>query len=372
MLERVLARANRWALDNVQHQWVDYVVSNTMTDLNRKLNGFLWTYELKAHVEKVVDEAPGVKTFVLRPNQHWRGFKAGQHIEVILPIEGETVRRHYSASPLPRGRFSITVKQLKQGRVSPWMHQHLRAGMNLRIGHPQGRFCHEGQAKLLFLSAGSGITPCHSMVTTLLAQDAARRPGIQVMAQFRQDSDVIFREALQAWRDAGVKVTTALSGLAPTQACPPGGTSRLDAEQIHALCPDLLERDIYLCGPTGFMAQMMDHLRALNVDLTRVHTERFVTAQEAPSAPGEFEAEGAEVFFQHLGARITLTAEDQGKTLLQVGRDHGLDLESGCCQGMCGTCKLNLHEGEVSGNVLGKAVYLCTAYPASRSLVLDA
>ena len=372
MLERALARANRWALDHIQPKWVDYVASNTMTEVNRRLNSFIWTYDLQAQVVRVVNEAPGVKTFELRPNQHWRAFKPGQHVEVLLPIDGERVRRHYSATALPKGRFSITVKHVNQGRASQWMHQNLRAGMKLKLSQAQGRFCHQGQSKLLYLCAGSGITPCHSMVNSLLAQPAAEQPNIQVIAQFRQDSDVIFKSALQTWTQAGVNVTTALSSLSNTAPCPAGQSPRLDAIQLQRLCPDLLQRDIYLCGPSGFMTQMVDHLRALQVDLSRVHTERFTVAEQAAPSSDHFQTEGAEVFFQHLNTRITLTAQDQGKTLLQLAQAHGLPVESGCCQGMCGTCKLVVRDGQASGNVLGKAVYLCTAYPASRNLVLDA
>ena len=71
MLERTLNAASRWALDRVGHDRVDYLVSNTMTEFNRKVMPFLWTYELKAVVEQVLNEATDVKTFVLRPNQHW-------------------------------------------------------------------------------------------------------------------------------------------------------------------------------------------------------------------------------------------------------------------------------------------------------------
>ena len=371
MLDRALNRASRWVLDNVDTHWVDYVASNTMTDLNRRLNGFIWTYDIQAQVVSVIDEAPDVKTFVLRPNQLWRGLQPGQHVEVVLPIgDGEPVKRYYSPSLLPRGRMSITVKQTARGIASRWMHQHLRPGMSLRINPAQGRFCHQGQAKVLYLCAGSGITPCHAMVNALLAQPPAERPDMQVIAQFRQASDVIFKDALRDWVRAGVKVTTALSVLPAYQASPAGQAPRLDAGQIRRLCPDLLDRDVYLCGPAGFMAQMMSHLDALGVDPARVHTERFAMAPAGAAQAGSFQAEGAEVVFQHLGKRITLSAADQGKTLLQAARDHGLNLESGCCQGMCGTCKLTLHEGQVSGNTLGKAVYLCTAYPASSPLVL--
>lgn len=371
MLEQAMTRVHRWALDRADTQWVDYVVSNTMTDLNRRLNGFLWTYDLKAQVVRVLEEAAGVKTYVLRPNQHWRGFRPGQHVEVIVPgPEGGPWRRYYSISGRPGQCISITVKQADGGQVSRWMHAHLKPGMVLRIGHPQGRFCYQGQAKVLFLTAGSGITPCHSMVSALLADDTADRPDLQIIAQFRRADDVIFKNELRQWASQGVNVTTALSGEAPLQ----GHAPKVDLALLQAQCPDLLERDIYLCGPSGFMNQMMEHFRTLNVDLGRVHTERFAlpAAPQAQSCVDEFDAEGAEVVFQHLGARITLTAQDKGKTLLQLAQARGVSLESGCQQGMCGTCKLTVHAGEVSGNVLGQAAYLCTSYPASRTVVLGA
>lgn len=362
MFDRTLAPLNRWALAHVGREWVDYVVSNTMTDLNRRLNGFIWTYELKAQVLKVIDEAPGVMTFVLQPNQHWRGMKPGQFIALQVSIDGETHRRHYSPTLLPRGRMAITVKAVPGGKVSSWLHAQLRAGMQVNLGHPQGRFCHEGQGKLLFLCAGSGITPCHSIISDLLAKRGGDRPDIQFMAQFRQAGDVIYKAALQRWSDAGIKVSTVLSA--------EGG--RLDAQRLRGLCPDLGERDIYLCGPAGFMTQMLADLRALNVDMARVHTERFVSAESMAPAQGDFQVAGAEVFFQHLNKSITLTQKDQGKSLLDVAKAHGVPVESGCCQGMCGTCRLTVHEGHASGNVLGKVVYLCTAFPASNRIVLDA
>jgi ferredoxin-NADP reductase len=372
MLDAVMSRANRWALDWLGPRWVDYLASNTMTEFNRWVNDFIWTYEFKAQVLQVIDEAPGVKTFVLRPNQHWRGFKPGQHIELQLQIDGRSVRRHYSISAARSGTVSITVKRVAHGQVSGWLHDHLRAGMQLHISPAQGRFCHEGQAKVLYLCAGSGITPCHAMVNALLQEPLAQRADLQVIAQFRQAADVIFKPSLQHWAREGVRVTTALSSLAQAEPGPYGAVPRVDALSLLRLCPDLKDRDIYLCGPTGFMAQMLDTLSGHGVDMARVHTERFVAADAAAPEGGDFDIDGAEVYFQHLDQRVTLTGKDQGKTLLQLALDHGVPLESGCCQGMCGTCRLNLQDGRVSGNVLGQVVYLCTAYPASREMVLNA
>jgi ferredoxin-NADP reductase len=373
MFERALAPINRWALEHIDREWVDYLVSNTMTELNRWLNGFVWTYDIKAQVVRVTDEAPGVKTFELRPNQHWSGMVAGQYVELIAHIDGQEVRRCYSPTRLANGRLSVTVKAVSQGVMSNWLHQHARPGTTLRLGRPSGRFCLEAsQRRVLMLCAGSGITPCHSMVQDALQniaqQGNSHSPDIQVIAQFRTAQEVVFKDALKAtWPEAGVKVTVALS-----QGTAPDSVVRLDATTLMQQCPDLKERDIFLCGPDGFMAQMIRHLHDLGMDMARVHTERFVNGASPVHGPGDFKVAGTEVCFQHLGETITLTVQDQGKTLLDIARAHDVYVESGCCQGMCGTCRLTVHDGQASGNVLGKVVYLCTAYPASSRLVLDA
>jgi ferredoxin-NADP reductase len=375
MLERALAPLNRWALDHLDHRWVDYLVSNTMTDFNRWWNGFLWTYELKAQVLRVLDEAPGVKTFILRPNQHWRGMKAGQFVEVMAEVNGQTHQRYYSATALPGGRVSITVKATPQGLVSGWLHAHLKPGMQIRLGRPQGHFRLDEATtsgdKVLLLCAGSGITPGHAIVEDVLKRPASQRPDLQVIAQFRTPDDVIFKRALQqTWPQAGVKVHVALS--ADGSVSGQGIGERLNRQMLQLHCPDIGAREVFLCGPAGFMTAMLAELRALGVDMARVHTERFTTAPAFTPAHADFSVAGAEVYFQHLDQTITLTPQDQGKTLLELADQHGLQLESGCCQGMCGTCRLTLHEGQVSGNALGKVVYLCTAYPASQRVVLDA
>src|SRR5690606_2210334 len=114
----------------------------------------------------------------------------------------------------PKGRVSITVKATPNGLVSNWVNSHLRAGMQIRLGRPQGHFCLDGtqatagagkaaSAKLLFLCAGSGITPCHAIVEDLLRRPKGERPDVQVLAQFRREEDVIFKQALrERWPEA--------------------------------------------------------------------------------------------------------------------------------------------------------------------------
>ena len=358
---------NTLALTHLGRHWVDYIASNTMTEFNRRQNDFIWTYDLKALIVGIKDEAPGVKTFTLLPNQHWRHVKAGQHIAVTAQVNGQAVTRFYSLSPLVRGRFTITVKRVEGGVLSNWLHDHAQTGQALSIQHPQGDFCYQQQRKVLFICAGSGITPCYSIITDRLAAASLEggnpAPDMAIYAQFSTKNDLIFAEALASW-SARLSVRTAFSR--------DNASALIKAAPLLQQYPDLNERDVYLCGPQGFMDEVIGMLTAEGYDMSRLHCERFAFQDDTAANPSEFETAGAEIYFQHLDTRITLAPDDKGKTLMDLAESHGVNLEVGCRQGMCGTCKLTLKSGQVSGNVLGQAVYLCSAYPASRNLVLDA
>ena len=365
MLNTVLRHANTWALQTIGRDWIDYIASNTMTDVNRWFNDFIWTYDLKAFVAQIIPQADGVVTIHLLPNQHWRAYQAGQYVEITVDIDGQSYRRYYSLSPMADdGTFSITVKSVADGMVSSWLNQHLTVGQTLNLALPQGDFIYKQQAKVLFIAAGSGITPCYSMVSDLLQQQAP--VDMKIYAQFSQASDVIFAQALAQWPEQGVAVQLAFSQQMPSP------SPVLNAQNLLAQYPDLLERDVYLCGPTGFMDNIIAALVAANFNLAKLHCERFTAVSTDYQGNLDFSVIQPSIYFKHVNQHIQLSTEDEGKTLLQVAHQYGVNLESGCAKGMCGSCKLTLKEGKVSGNQLGKAVYLCTSYPDSAHIVLDA
>ena len=364
MLEALKTQTNLWALRALGRDRVDYLASNTMTVVNRRLNDFLWTYDLKAVVTAVKEEAPGVKTFTLMPNQHWRGLTPGQYVEVTLDADGQRLTRCYSPTPTRDGGLTLTVKRSGKGEVSGWMHDWLTPGKVVGLSQAQGAFHYRGQPKVLFLCAGSGITPCHAMIDALLGDGAA--VDMQLHARFSRAEDVIFKETLRQW-SLRMPVEIALS-----REDGPGFVAPVSAADFERRYPDFRERDIYLCGPAGFMESMVSMLTDLGYNLGRLHSERFQLAENMPGTTLDFQAAAPEIRFNHLNRTVQLTAEDEGLTLLEAARRHGVPVESGCCKGMCGSCKLTLKEGRVSGNTLGQAVYLCTSYPDSQKVVLDA
>ena len=52
--------------------------------------------QVRARVEAVRRPTVGAVTLVLRPNRTWRGFRAGQHVQLAVEVDGVLQRRCYS------------------------------------------------------------------------------------------------------------------------------------------------------------------------------------------------------------------------------------------------------------------------------------
>src|SRR5246500_5959890 len=133
----------------------------------------LWsTRELRGRIETINHETREAATVLIKPGYRWGGHEPGQYLRIGLDIEGV---RHWRASSLtsdpqrPDGLISITVKNVDEGKVSPYLVCRGRPGTIVSLGGVEGEFVlpDELPGKLLFISAGSGITPIMSMLRHL-------------------------------------------------------------------------------------------------------------------------------------------------------------------------------------------------------------
>src|SRR5688572_23362576 len=148
-------------------------------------------------------------TLVLRQNRHWRGFAAGQHIDVNVELDGRRVTRSYSPSGAPRadGCIEITVKEIDGGKVSRHLCHDATPGDVLEIGPAFGTMTlPDADSPVLLLAAGSGITPLASMFRTLAAQP--RRASATLLYWARSRDELCFADELRALaaRDDGLEV----------------------------------------------------------------------------------------------------------------------------------------------------------------------
>ncbi|MBV9832385.1 MAG: ferredoxin reductase, partial [Marmoricola sp.] len=142
-------------------------------DYLRMLNPLWTSRELRGRVEKVIPETDDAATIVIRPGWGWRwDHKPGQYVGIGIQVKGKFHWRSYSISSPPKrhGRtISITVRAMPEGFLSSHLVSGLEPGAIIRLAAPNGDFVmpEPPPEKVLFLVAGSGITPVMAMLRTL-------------------------------------------------------------------------------------------------------------------------------------------------------------------------------------------------------------
>jgi len=287
---------------------------------------------IKARVVEIRQETPDVRSFLLRPNRRWPGFAAGQHVMVALEIRGVRHQRTYSLSSAPGDRLlRLTVKRQPRGRISNAMHDGLAVGDVVELGPPAGDFVlpEPLPAKLLLLSAGSGITPVASMLHELRRRDPRR--DVAFVHVCRTPGDAMFADELQALAASmpGLRLVTHVTS----------ERGRLDADQLAALVPDHPERWTGLCGPASFMAMVRARWEAEGL-AGRLACEHF----SVPPPSGRAAGAPVRVRATRSGRSFTTTGE---RPLLVEAEHAGLSPKHGCRIGICRTCRCRLTSGTV-------------------------
>ena len=309
-------------------------------------------------VVNVVDEAPEVKTFVLQAETPALfNYNAGQFLTLDLPAPSGPLLRTYTISSAPSRpmTISVTVKAQAASVGTRWMFENLKLGSLIRAMGPAGHFTLElaRRKKLLFISAGSGITPMMSMLRWL----ADVSPGSEVafLHCARSPDDIIFRDELKLTARSMQNLELGFIVEQRDQANAwEGLVGRLDLGKIESLVPDFCEREVYCCGPDPFMKWVRQLVLSHGVPESHYHEEAFTfssmpvvgaaATMEIPAQSDEPDAPSNMVQFQVSG---TECACEPGQTLLQTARRANVRILSVCEMGLCGTCKVM----KLSGNV---------------------
>ncbi|WP_423395063.1 pyridoxamine 5'-phosphate oxidase family protein [Burkholderia sp. LMG 21824] len=333
-------------------------------------------------IAKIVDEARAIRSFHFEPADGGAlpAYEAGQHLalRVALPGGDAPVIRSYTLSDAPGGaHYRITVK--REGRVSAWLHDHAQAGMTLDAQMPRGRFSFDlaSPRPAVFVSAGIGITPMIAMLRRALADDQPSRRVVFVHGA-REPDDRPFAEAL-----ARVAAVDGRLSLHWFDSHPHEGSAahagRIDIAQLKRILW-FDDYDFYLCGPSAFMRDLYDGLRALNVPDERIRFEAFgpsSVARSATRASATPAVASVPVVFRRTGREAAWTPA--GGTLLEFAEGQRVDVPSECRSGSCGTCATRVLSGAVDYEQAPDApvepgcALLCIARPAqgTEPLVLD-
>ena len=215
-------------------------------------------------VTEVRPEGPGVFSVVMRGRHLDRlPVAGGQFLQWRFLRRGLWWQAHpYSLSAVPDGRnLRITVKQLGDHgeRVAA-----LRPGTRVAVEGPYGAFTADaaGGDRLLLVGAGVGITPIRA-----LAQDLPADADVVAVLRASRQEDVLLREEIA--EDVRRRRGALHELIGPRESVAVGAS-------LRRLVPDLAERDVYVCGPGGFTAEVIDAARGAGVPASRIHHESFV------------------------------------------------------------------------------------------------
>jgi ferredoxin-NADP reductase len=298
--------------------------------------------DLRGRIEEVRAETRDAATIVIRPGADWAGHVPGQYVRVGIDVDGVRQWRAYSLThgPRPDGRISITVKAVPDGMVSNHLVHRARAGTLVHLEQAAGEFvlplpdeAATDVTKLLFVTAGSGITPVIGMLRNLypVTDEGAVRLGrsapydIVVVHVAPSEPDSIFIRNLRSLDEAGLIRLVARYD---------DEHGVLDVEDLSSLVPDLEERTTLACGPAGLLEALEKHHADRGLELL---TEQFRLTTLVTG-------EGGTVSFTGNGTSFEATGD---RPLLEQAEEAGVIMPSGCRMGVCFGCVLPLREGVV-------------------------
>ena len=318
----------------------------------------LWSArELRGEVVDVQKETDDTATVTIRPGWGFSGeYQPGQYVGIGLSIDGKWHWRSYSLTSVPvrdKKLISITVKATPEGFLSTHLVNGVQPGTIVRLASPKGDFAlpDPPPAKMLLVTAGSGITPVMAMLRSMAHR--GQTSDVVHIHSAPSAKDVIFHDELQEL-NRGEWPYELLLHLTEDM-------GHLDFEaELDRLVPDWKERPTWACGPPAMLDTLEKVWADAGVPENRLHMERFVIARTDKGG------EGGTVTFAISDKKIEL---DGATSLLEAGEKLGIQMPFGCRMGICQTCVLPLESGHVrdfrSGNEHGEGDRIQTCISAA-------
>lgn len=346
----ILAPVERYLPQVFTRQAVDYWLQK----VSKRASVRATIAEVVAKEERV----PGIVTLQLRPNARWRGFRAGQHVELSVEVDGRRLVRRWTISSGETSRtLELNISRIPDGRVTPWVHERVQVGDRVELSEAKGEFTlPENYEDIVFVAGGVGVTPALSMIRTL--QTRGFRRGFTLVHYVRNAELALAKKELEtlAIREPFFRYLCV-----ETRDSEPGAADRqVSADNLRAMNLLLDRSEVYVCGPGGFMDATQDAVHAIAPN-AKVQREHFVIAKRS------FEGAGGRVFFSASNASHDA---DDSTSVLEAAEAAGLQPAFGCRAGICMQCACTKKSGVVvdvrSGVVLSEdnqRIQLCITRP---------
>ena len=305
----------------------------------------------KLRIVTIIEETAEAKTFVTEPLDGWQPvYKPGQFLTLVFQNHLGEQRRSFSisSSPVTGERLSFTVKKLDNGEFSRYLIYKAKTGDVLNTSGISGFFVlpEDIQGKqFCFLAAGSGITPCFSLIKTLLKTTGA---NIILLYSNRSEADTIFYGALQQLKKeyAGRLLIRFMFSNHPEVL-----QKRLSHwvlthfVQQHLPTSELGRTLFYICGPYDYMLMAGISLKSNGVKGAQIIKEDFFPLPRLlKPKPPDLDAHKVVIRIGHTLHELTV---QYPHTITDSGKKAGITLPYSCESGQCGSCVATCTSGTI-------------------------
>lgn len=340
-------------------------------EFDKQKNELSWNGIRKFRVERKNPENRDICSFYLRPHDErpLPPFNPGQYLtfKLNLPSATKVTTRCYSLSDSPKGEYyrvsikkQVPPKDPSKADVgkssSNYFHDHVQEGDILDVLAPNGDFFLDmhRQTPVVLIGGGIGITPVLSMLNAIVESGSKRETWF--FLGVRNGKEHVFREHLEAIDRANENVHVRICYSNPEDDDVEGKdyhhASRVGAPLFQEVLPSN-NYDYYFCGPPPMMESLFHGLREWDVPENRIHFEAFgpATVKSKASADkpaGEVAAAPAAGFrLKFVRSEKEIVWDGSADSILEFAETNGIDMDSGCRAGACGTCITAVLKGDV-------------------------
>lgn len=295
-------------------------------------------------VNDIIQETPDIRSFVLSPDQPFQ-YKPGQFLTIV---RGD-VRRSFSFSSHPSDPFpKVTLKRIPNGEISRWLFDHVKVGDRIETIEASGMFTYPEDTSdydtVMFMAAGSGITPIMSLIREALS----RNDGVKLILLYsnRSKQQTVFHDELVRLQEEHADRLTIHFFFSSNMDLHRARMGRLALENIlGSTMKDPVRTLFFLCGPHIYMQNITITLLTEGVPDDNIRREIFFDPlPPIANIPPDMDMHTVNVHYE--GKLYSLKVQFP-KSILQTAKEQGIMLPYSCEAGRCGTCAGTCTRGEV-------------------------
>lgn len=311
-------------------------------------------FEFEAKVIKINRERDDVLSIIIQPSKNWKGFIAGQFIDITVKINAVFYTRTFSISSSVNQfknekTITLTIQNQDNGKVTNWLSNHLKINDAIGISDAKGDFILTEQSdNFLFIAGGSGITPFRSMLYKCIEQNKN-----VVLLYYCKSNQHIFENELSNLKSKKIKIVFIYSDV----------EGRFSKNHLEKHCLNYKDSQVFICGPAAMIEHSISVLNASNVDEKNIHFEYFKKPFSNSNANNK-----------KINGKITLNHKsfevDNSTSILEHLEANQIQPKYGCRMGLCKQCTCTKKSGIVFNQLTQKysqdteeEIQICVSVP---------